>query len=434
MENLAMKGSEILVASEKVSNQAEVTGIQKEFKRVNYKKDHSLHSSGINTGWGLRIIRNGKIGISAEWGIIDSFRLVDKAIGNCRYGPKAIFSLPERGAKKNRNSNLTFIDMRHNQVQNYLKELESRLQLIHARATLTASLEWGNESYIIQNSKGLINSYSRNKATADFSVTLPTDNGLLHSSYSLSSTNSLPDENDILDMLLLPLHVKNLSQISIRGKQKIVLAPQAFSVLLQAIRIGVSGKSFAEKSSPLLNSKNKQVISKSLTIKDQPRLEGGASSAPFDSEGISTVNKILFQKGVFNGFIHDLNSAALCNEKSTGSSGRNLGEHSRPVCTNLVVNPASDGSHNTLSETGSGILIPHILSAGGGNTHSGDFIFDCGRVYIFKRGEIQGFYDSCVLSGNVYQALAEVNVLGSKKYKSGTDLLPFISLGGISVR
>ena len=98
------------------------------------------------------------------------------------------------------------------------------------------------------------------------------------------------------------------------------------------------------------------------------------------------------------------------------------------------MNPASDGSHNTLSETGSGILIPHILSAGGGNTHSGDFIFDCGRVYIFKRGEIQGFYDSCVLSGNVYQALAEVNLLGSKKYKSGTDLLPFISLGGISVR
>lgn len=434
MGNLAMKGSEILVASEKVSNQAEVTGIQREFKRVNYKHDNSLHSSGISTGWGLRIIRNNKIGISAEWGMIDSFRLVDKAIGNCRYGPKAIFNLPEKIAKAKRITNAPFFDMRHNQVQNYLNELESRLQLIHSRAKLTASLEWGRESYIIQNSKGLANSYSRNKATADFSVTLPTDNGLLHSAYSLSSTDALPDANDIVDMLLLPLHAKNLSQIDISGKQKVVLAPQAFSVLLQAIRIGVSGKSLAEKSSPLLACENKQVISEYLTIKDQPRLEGGASSVPFDSEGISTKNKTLFQRGVFNGFIHDLNSAALCNEESTGSSGRNLGEHSRPICTNLIVNAASDGSHNTLAETGSGILIPHILSAGGGNTHSGDFIFDCGRVYIFKRGEIQGFYDSCVLSGNVYKTLSQVNALGSKQYKCGTDILPFISVSGISVR
>jgi predicted Zn-dependent protease len=55
-------------------------------------------------------------------------------------------------------------------------------------------------------------------------------------------------------------------------------------------------------------------------------------------------------------------------------------------------------------------------------------------VFLFRRGEIQGYFDGCVISGNVYDALSRIIAVGGRGYRTGSDILPFISLDGISVR
>ncbi|MCD4707010.1 MAG: TldD/PmbA family protein [Candidatus Sabulitectum sp.] len=434
MREVLMTGSEILVACEKVSTEAEVTGINRWYKSLEFTPVNTTPGSGRRTGWGLRMIRNGKIGVSGEWGMIDPFRLVDKVIGSCRYGPAALFSFPEESPESEKTITDDLTAITHDTVYTYLNSLQARIKEIHPLAALSARIQWGKDSFAIMNSRSLRGSYSKTTVLTSLWITLPSDTGLLQSGYSLNTTDSLPAMNDVLDMLLLPIHAERFDSLSAAGRKKVVFSPMAFSLLLQAVRAGVSGKLLGEGASPLAGSEGKQVLSNMLTIRDLPRLNSGVSSAPFDSEGIPTRDKTLFEDGIFTGFLHDLGSAAECKAESTGSSGRNLGEHSKPVCTNLTVDPSVNGSVNTLEETGSGILVTSILSAGGGNAASGNFTLDCGRVYLFRRGEILGYYDGCVLSGNVYDTLSRVTAIGSRQYRSGTDLLPFISLDGISIR
>ncbi len=434
MNEVFMTGSEILVACEKVSTEAEVTGVRRQYKSLEFGPSSSISGSGERIGWGLRMTRNGKLGVSGEWGMIDPFRLVDKTISSCRYGPTTLFSFPENSPELETALTGNLKTITHDTVSDYLSTLQDRIRKIHPLASLTARVQWGENSFAIMNSCGLSGSYSKTTTSSRFSVTLPTDTGLLQSGYSLNTTDSLPVMNDVLDMLMLPIHSDGLNSLSAAGRKNVVFSPAAFSLLLQAVKAGVSGKLLAEGASPLAAMEGKQIIGNLLTIRDLPRLLSGAATAPFDSEGIPTRDKTLFEDGVFAGFLHDLRSAAECGTESTGSSGRNLGKHSKPVCTNLAVDPALEGSVNTLAETGSGILVTGILSAGGGNAASGSYMLDCGRVYQFRRGEIQGYHDGCVLSGNVYDALSKVTAVGSRQYRVGTDLLPFISLNSISVR
>ncbi len=434
MKEVFMTGSEILVACEKVSTQAEVTGINRRYKSFQFSPGKSIPGIGERTGWGLRMTRNGKLGVSGEWGIINPFRLVDKTISSCRYGPDTLFNFPEESPASEVPAANNLEAITHESVHDYLNTLQNKIKETHPLANLSARIQWGEDSFAVLNSCGLLGSYSKAVVSSSFSVTIPTDNGLLQSGYFLRTTDSLPVMSFVLDMLVLPDYRKDLISTGIAGRKNVVFSPVAFSMLLQAVRTGVSGKLLLEGASPLAAMEGKQVLGKSLTVRDLPHLNSCAASVPFDSEGIPTQDKTLFEEGVFTGFLHDLRSAAQCNTVSTGSSGRNLGEHSRPVCTNLTVDPSTNGSVNTLSETGSGILVTSILSAGGGNAASGSFMFDCGRTYVFRRGEIQGFYHGCVLSGNVYDVLSKVNAVGSRQYRVGTDLLPFISLNDISVR
>ncbi len=428
-------GSEILVACEKVSTEAEVTGIKLSYRSLEYTPESCIPGSGERTGWALRMVRNRKLGVAGEWGMIDPFRLVDKVIGSCRYGSEAVFNFPENSPHYDFPPDDDELkQMTHEQVRNYLDQLQNEVRKSHPLAALSARIKWSGNSVFIVNSRGLRGSYEKTTSHSTFAVSLPSDHGLIQSVYTLNTAGNLPSRDRVIDMLMLPLLHGDTKSAEISGRKNVVLSPVAFSLLLQAVRAGVSGKLLAEGASPLAGMEGKQVVGSKLTIRDLPGLDSGAANAPFDSEGVPTKDKTLFENGIFTGFVHDLESAALCGTKSTGSSGRNLGEHSKPVCTNLAVDPSVSGSVDTLDETGSGILITSILSAGGSNAASGSFVFDCGRVFVFRRGEIQGYRDGCVLYGNAYDALSRTAAIGSRQYRSGTDLLPFISIEGLSVR
>lgn len=429
-----LKNSEILAATETVAAEAESICIEKNYLSVDLNPIRTIFGSGSVSGWGLRMIRNGKLGVAGQWGPVKAYDLVDKAIGSCRYGPDARFSLPENSPESADSIPDTLSDLQHEMAAEYLLDVQNGIRKSFPDASLSAMVKWGLDSFLISNSRGLSGSYSKTKASTVFSVTMPSPDGLLQAGYSIDSSCSLPSVNDVVEILSLPLSRDNLEKGEVVGRKKVILSPLVFSVMLQGIRAGVSGRLLARGASPLAHMEGKNVLGKLLTIRDMPELSNGAASAPFDSEGIPARNKTLFQNGLFQDFIHDLSSAAETGAHSTGSSGRNLGEHSRPVCTNLVVDPSETGSVNTLEETGSGVLITDVLSADGGDAASGHFTFDCGRVYLVRRGEIYGYYDGCVITGNIYDVLSRVTAVGGRQFRCNSDLLPFVSIEGVSVR
>lgn len=434
MKNETMTGTDILEACERVSSQAEVSGIEREYSSIEYSPVKTVGGTGFRRGWGLRMTRNGKLGVSGQWGNVLPFELVDRAISSCRYGPESTFGFPSVSPVSPPGVPDTMASLTHEEVKDYLHDIRQGVRSRAPEAALTARITWGTDHILLMNSAGLRASYTKTRSFTSLTVTVPSSEGLLQSGCTIETSCSLPGANDVVEMLSMPVSFPGLSPGSAVGRKRVVFSPLAFSVMLQGIRRGVSGRLLARGASPLEGMEGKGVLSPLLTIRDMPDLANGAAWAPFDSEGVPARNKTLFKKGIFQGFIHDLASAAATGEASTGSSGRNLGEHSRPVCTNLVVDHSGEASSDTLAETGSGLLVTDILSAGGGDAGSGQFTFDCGRVYLFRRGEICGYYDGCVISGNLYDALSRVITTGGKKYRCGSDILPFISLDGVSVR
>ena len=429
-----MTGSEILSACGKVSSNAEVSGIEREYRSVEFNPVNTVCTTGSRSGWGLRMTRNGKLGVAGQWGPVRPFELVERGIASCRYGPDADFPFPDESPETRREIPDSLSATDHDGVCHYLQDILTGINKLVPGASLTARISWGDDTFHLLNSQGLRGSYSKSRAFATLSVTVPSDRGLLQSGVNVETSCSLPSVSDLVEILTLPLLFRDVEPGEAVGRKRVVLAPSAFSLLLQGIKTGVSGRLLAMGGSPLESLAGSKVLSEKLTLRDMPELSNGAASAPFDSEGTPSRDKFLFENGVFKGFLHDLHSAFLCGAETTGNSGRNLGEHSRPVCTNLVADVSPEVSKYTLEETGSGLLVTDILSAGGGDRSSGQFNFDCGRAYLFRRGEICGYYDGCVITGNVYDALSRVITMGGKQYRTGSDLLPFVSLDGISVR
>lgn len=429
-----VSGIEILAACEEVSTAAEVTGITREYNSLEYGPVCTVPGSGVRFGWGIRMVRNGKLGVAGQWGGASPFELVERCIGSCRYGPECGFSFTGSSQEIAAESTGNIASLPTDQVLDYLSSLQDSITSSLPGASLKASAAWGTDCFMLMNSTGFAGEYLKERLSVSLSATLPTDTGLLQSGCTFETSGSLPSAAEVLEVLLLPMAGESMPSCELVGRKKAVFAPGAVSILLQGLKAGVSGRLLAMGRSPLEEMAGKKVLSDMITVRDMPELPDGAASAPFDSEGTATSNRVLFEAGTFKGFIHDLHSASLCGTETTGSSGRNLGEHSRPVCTNLVLDTCEGNTSNLLKETGTGILVSEVLSAGGGDAASGHFSFDCGRVYLLRKGEIAGYSDGCVITGNVYDALSRVIAVGGRGFRTGSDVLPFLALDGIAVR
>jgi hypothetical protein len=141
MNETLTTGAEILAACEKVSTDGEVTGVHRTYSSLEYCPGKSVPGSGERTGFGLRIIRNGKLGVSGEWGIAKPFSLLEKAIGNCRYGEEALFSFPSDSPESGSSTGSELENLTHDDVLIYLHELQAQIRNIHPSACLSAGIQ-----------------------------------------------------------------------------------------------------------------------------------------------------------------------------------------------------------------------------------------------------------------------------------------------------
>ena len=86
-----------------------------------------------------------------------------------------------------------------------------------------------------------------------------------------------------------------------------------------------------------------------FSIAERPHLPKAMGSAPFDDEGVATVDRELIADGVLTGYILSSYSARKLGLKTTGNAG---GAH------NLLVAPTQQGGLSALiARLGTGLLV-----------------------------------------------------------------------------
>lgn len=183
-----------------------------------------------------------------------------------------------------------------------------------------------------------------------------------------------------------------------------------------------------------------KVGSELVTMVDDGTIPGAHGTIPFDSEGTPSSRTVIIENGVYKGYMHNLETAAMMNVKPTGN-GR-AQDYNRRVwvrMTNTFFEKGDWSLEEIISETKEGLLAMKALE-GMEDPVGGGFEARALKGYIIKNGERKALVRSFTLTGKALDILKTVDAV-SKDFelqggycgKGEEDFVP-VSTGGPYMR
>lgn len=284
--------------------------------------------------------------------------------------------------------------------------------------------------YGIINSKGL-NLENKSNLLSAYVVPIIKNGEDMHDGMGYVTANSIEDVDpkklaqDGINEAISRIGGKPVSS----GKYKAVINNEAMVSILSTFA-GVFSGDAVQKGLSLLKGKEGEIIaSKQVTLLDDPHLENGLASVPFDDEGVATKKKDIIHEGKLMTLLHNLKTANKGNTKSTGNGFKN--SYASPVGvspTNLYIQKGEKSFEELLKDVGEGLLITEFAGLhSGANSITGDFSLAAKGFYI-KDGKKDYPVEQITVAGNFFDLLKNIEEVGS-------DLkFPMSSIGSPSVK
>lgn len=194
------------------------------------------------------------------------------------------------------------------------------------------------------------------------------------------------------------------------------------SGLISHLISAVSGGSLYRKSSFLLDSLGKQVLSSSITIEEQPHLLRGLASAPFDNEGVATTSRTLVKDGVLQGYVLSSYSARKLGMTTTGNAG---GNH------NLIVSHGDQDFNALLKTMGTGLVVTELLGHGI-NMVTGDYSRGAAGFWV-ENGVIVHPVEEITIAGNLAEMFKQIVAIGNDVLVQGSKQVGSILIEQMTV-
>lgn len=207
--------------------------------------------------------------------------------------------------------------------------------------------------------------------------------------------------------------ISKLGSTSIKTKQyPTVLSRDVFSSLLEALLGAASADEVQRHSSFLEGQLGKQIVSKKLTILENPYQKGFFYNY-FDSEGVATIKKFIIKNGVLMTYFHNRETAKKDGVESTGNAelhGKKMGIG----FGNIVVKPGKPSFLEMIATIKEGVYITDVSGLHSGlNPTSGDFSCQAEGFKIID-GKLAGPLSLITLSGNILKMFNDVKCLDNE--------------------
>ncbi len=177
-----------------------------------------------------------------------------------------------------------------------------------------------------------------------------------------------------------------------------------------------------------------------VTMIDDGSIDGLRGSYPFDSEGTPSGRTTIIDKGVFHGYLHTLETAAVMSAKPTGN-GRSQDYNRRVFArmSNTFFDKGDWSNDEIIADTKAGIFIIKMI-AGMEDVVGGGVQGTCLKGYIIRNGELGDLVRSLTITGKVLDILKTVDAVGDQFQFSGgncgkgeEDFVP-VTTGGPHMR
>ena len=187
---------------------------------------------------------------------------------------------------------------------------------------------------------------------------------------------------------------------------------------------GISGGSLYRKASFLLDSKGQQVFPDFVTLDEQPHLLKGIGSAPYDSEGGKTQQRLIVDGGVVQDYVLSAYSARRLGLKPTGNAG---GVH------NLLVSHGKLSFEQLVRSMERGLIVTDLMGFGI-NMVTGDYSRGASGYWV-ENGEIAFPVEEITVAGNLADMFMQIVDIGNDVdqrggIQSGSVLIESMTVAG----
>jgi PmbA protein len=428
---------QILKLARRRAQQAEVYLVSSQETPVSFEANRLKQ---IRTAAGcsvtLRVISQGHIGLASTTRLDAPQTLVDDALALAPFGSQAHFDLPAESPRDDVPSYDPAI------AELSLDELITRGQDVIKRVTaynpaIACALEINKyvAGVVILNTRGCSASFRKTFLLLNVRASLVQENDVIEV-WDGDASCRHP-----LDYAGLVKRVANQFELARRpvevstGQMPVVFTPKGLAyTLLPLLQDAFNGEKVLQGLSPLADRLGDQVVDAGFSLYDDGRVPYSPRAYPCDGEGVSTRRTPLLEGGVVENFYYDLQTAALAGAESTGNGWRLPGHRPSPTPSTAIVAEGETSYAEMLADIPQGILIDQTLGAWAGNVESGDFAAQVHLGYSIDHGEIIGRAKDAVVSGNIFDALANLAAIGDEAvWVTGSFKIPYLSFRSLAV-
>jgi len=192
--------------------------------------------------------------------------------------------------------------------------------------------------------------------------------------------------------------------------------------LLGAYVQATSGGALYRKTTFLVDSLGKKVLSAHVDIFENPHELKGKGSAPFDDEGVRTTARQVVQAGVVQSYFLSTYSARKLGMRTTGHAGgsQNLLMSSRRT-------RKTDTLDAMLAKLGRGLFVTELMGQGV-NYVTGDYSRGAAGFWV-EDGRIAYPVQEVTIAGNLKQMFKDIQAIGADVYTQGSKSVGSVLIG-----
>ena len=388
--------------------------------------------SALSSGIALRVIKNGKMGLAHTRNLLDREALVKQALLGAENGVEVNFQLPF-------SHDLPHLELYKPGIETISKEnlIETGNRIIdyfraRVEGQINVSFGYGTGSSGILNSAGTELSAKFSGFSTQVMLVFPgTGSGI----FTFKTGRDLTELQDAdLDELIELFRLSQNEIVPPTKKLPVIFAPISLFALLSRFGTASSPVNIYNQVSPLCGKLGEKIVSEKISLIRDPFDLELVSASSFDDEGTPTRRLRLIDHGVFSAFPTDLNYAAKLNLEPNGCGIRHSIEAQPSAqASNLILASGDVSLQDMIAGIKEGILVQFLMGAHSGNVLNGDYSVGVSTGFMIENGRITGRVKDCLLSGNAYETLSNVEAVENKALNLGSHKLPALLCKDVSV-
>ena len=438
---------DILATLRDKAEQAEVYEVQSESTLISFEANETKSAKVEETrGIALRCVADGRLGFTASSGRSVEAELVGNLLASARFGDQVPIRFPE--LLPGPDVQVYDPDLADVPISRFVeigREIVETLRDVDPDVQVNIDIRRGLTHATLRNSAGAEAREKSSSFVVVMSVERVRGDDVLVA-YEVAAGTSLieatpargaSDEGwrGALARLARKVELAKRPATLRSGRLPVLFSPTGVGVLALPLMLAINGKNVLRGISPLAGKQGEQVFDQRITVWDDPTLDGHLGSSSHDGEGVPSRRKALISRGICQGFLYDLKTAALMGVESTGNGSRTLFSMPSPSPTNLVMEPGETPLAELVADIDKGLWVEGVLGLGQGNPMSGAFSNTVGLAYAIEGGEIAGRVKDVSIAGNIYEDMRQISGLSRERFWafSGMMSLPYVLLPDLNV-